>query len=142
MSYRGRIAPSPTGLLHLGHARTFWIAQERARERNGVLVFLNDELDRARCKPEFVSAMFEDLRWFGFEWQEGPFHQSERTGEYRAALDTLRARGFVYPCTCSRKDIQAAASAPHAGDDEMIYPGTCRPGESARCEAPGVRSET
>ena len=132
--YRGRIAPSPTGHLHLGHARTFWIAQQRARERGGVLVFRNDDLDRARCKLEFVSAMFEDLCWFGFEWKEGPFHQSERTAQYRAALDALRERGLVYPCTCSRKDIQAAASAPHADDDEMIYPGTCRPGTEIRSQ--------
>jgi glutamyl-tRNA synthetase len=133
--YRGRIAPSPTGHLHLGHARTFWIAQERARANGGTLVLRNDDLDRSRCKPEFVDAMFEDLRWFGFEWQEGPdvggpfapYNQSERFPRYRAALEKLRAAGFIYPCTCSRKDIQAAASAPHAGDDELIYPGTCRP---------------
>jgi len=133
--YRGRIAPSPTGFLHLGHARTFWIAQERARAANGTLVLRNDDLDRARCKPEFVAAMFEDLRWFGFRWQEGPdaggafgaYNQSERFEFYRAALKQLRERGFIYPCACSRKDIQASASAPHAADDdEPIYPGTCR----------------
>ena len=70
--YRGRLAPSPTGLLHLGHARTFWIAQQRARARSGKLVLRNEDLDRSRCKPEFVTAMFEDLRWFGFQWDEGP----------------------------------------------------------------------
>jgi glutamyl/glutaminyl-tRNA synthetase len=134
-SYRGRIAPSPTGYLHLGHARTFWAAQERAQARRGTLVLRNEDLDRARCKPEFVTAMFEDLRWFGFQWQEGPdqggpfapYDQSARLEGYRHALDQLRAQGSVYPCTCSRKDIQAAASAPHAADeDEPIYPGTCR----------------
>src|SRR5690349_18893974 len=86
-SYRSRLAPSPTGHLHLGHARTFWIAQERARAAHGTLVLRNEDLDRARCLPEFVTAMFEDLRWFGFEWQEGPdiggpfgpYNQSERT---------------------------------------------------------------
>lgn len=133
--YRGRIAPSPTGLLHLGHARTFWIAQERAANANGTLVLRNDNLDRARCKPEFVSAMFEDLRWFGFQWQEGPdvggtsgpYNQSERIDFHRATLKQLRDGGFIYPCTCSRKDIQTAISAPHAADDdEPIYPGTCR----------------
>jgi glutamyl-tRNA synthetase len=133
--YRGRIAPSPTGYLHLGHAQTFWTARHRAREHKGILIFRNEDLDRARCKPEFVSAMFEDLRWFGFEWQEGPdvggpcapYHQSERFNLYRTALDRLRNAGLVYPCTCSRKDIQQAASAPHADDDEEpIYPGTCR----------------
>jgi glutamyl/glutaminyl-tRNA synthetase len=137
--YRGRLAPSPTGFLHLGHARTFWTAQERARARGGELILRSDDLDSARCQPEFVRAMFEDLRWFGFQWTEGPdcggrvgpYQQSERTGLYRAALDQLRAAELVYPCTCSRKDILAAVSAPHAADDEEpIYPGTCR-GRSA-----------
>jgi len=133
-SYRGRLAPSPTGYLHLGHARTFWTAQERARACGGTLILRNEDLDRARCKPEFVSGMIEDLRWFGFEWQEGPdcggpfapYHQSERFHLYRTALEKLRAGGFVYPCTCSRKDIQQSVAAPHAEDDEPIYPGTCR----------------
>jgi glutamyl/glutaminyl-tRNA synthetase len=134
-SYRGRIAPSPTGHLHIGHARTFWTAQERARTAGGVLVLRNEDLDRARCKPEFVAAMFEDLRWFGFEWQEGPdvggpfgpYQQGERYPIYREALEKLQRSGFIYPCICSRKDLQAAARAPHAEDDnEPIYPGTCR----------------
>jgi glutamyl-tRNA synthetase len=134
-NYRGRLAPSPTGFLHLGHARTFWVAQERAKQGGGTLVLRNDDLDRERCKPEFVAAMFEDLKWFGFEWNEGPdvggpfapYNQSERMSFYREALAKLRAENFVYPCTCSRKDIQAAVTAPHAADDEVIYPGTCRP---------------
>ena len=135
-TYRGRLAPSPTGYLHLGHARTFWTAQERARSRDGMLILRNEDLDRARCKPEFVEAMFEDLRWFGFQWSEGPdrggpygpYNQSERFPHYRAALEQLRASGFIYPCTCSRKDIATAARAPHAADDdEPLYPGTCRP---------------
>lgn len=134
MSYRGRIAPSPTGYLHLGHARTFWMAQQRARKHDGVLVLRNEDLDAVRSKPEFMGAMIEDLRWFGFAWQEGPniggpfapYSQSERFALYRAAIDQLRAGGFIYPCTCSRKDIQQAAHAPHAVDDEAIYPGTCR----------------
>jgi glutamyl-tRNA synthetase len=134
-SYRGRIAPSPTGYLHLGHARTFWTAQERARAHQGTLILRNEDLDRARCKSEFVDAMFEDLRWFGFDWQEGPdrggpfapYQQSGRFDLYRAALKQLRDRGSIYPCTCSRKDIQQASSAPHADDDnEPLYPGTCR----------------
>jgi glutamyl/glutaminyl-tRNA synthetase len=132
--YRGRIAPSPTGYLHLGHARTFWTAQQRAREHDGVIVLRNEDLDPARSKPEFMSAMVEDLKWFGFSWHEGPdiggafapYNQSERFPLYRAALEQLRASGFIYPCTCSRKDIQQSAQAPHAGDDEVIYPGTCR----------------
>ena len=135
-SYRGRLAPSPTGLLHLGHARTFWVAQERARANGGTLILRNEDIDSTRFKLEFVPQMIEDLRWFGFEWQEGPdcggawgpYSQSERRSFYIAALEKLRERGFVYPCTCSRKDIRDAASAPNAGDDEgPIYPGTCRP---------------
>lgn len=134
-TYRGRLAPSPTGYLHLGHARTFWTAQERAHRNGGVLVLRNEDNDSQRFKLEFVPAMFEDLKWFGFDWQEGPdvggpfgpYQQSERLGFYRAALEKLRAGGWLYPCTCSRKDIQAAARAPHAADDdEPIYPGTCR----------------
>ena len=122
--YRGRLAPSPTGYLHLGHARTFWIAHERALARNGTLILRNDDLDRARGKPEFNAAMLEDLRWFGLTWSEGPdcggpfapYQQSKRMDFYRAALEKLRARNFVYPCTCSRKDIAAAGRAPHAAN--------------------------
>lgn len=133
-AYRGRLAPSPTGYLHLGHARTFWTAQQRAKENGGTLILRNEDLDRARRKPEFVAAMIEDLRWFGFEWQEGPdcggafapYNQSERMSFYRDALEKLCVGNFIYPCTCSRKDIRDAASAPNAGDDEVIYPGTCR----------------
>jgi len=132
--YRGRLAPSPTGFLHLGHAKTFWIAQQRARANGGVLVLRNEDLDSTRFKMEFVPAMVEDLRWFGFEWSEGPdvggkfapYNQSERMSFYRAALEKLRDGNFIYPCTCSRKDIQQAATAPHAENDEPIYPGTCR----------------
>jgi glutamyl/glutaminyl-tRNA synthetase len=133
--YRGRIAPSPTGYLHLGHARTFWTAQERARSRQGTLIFRNEDLDRQRCRPEFVSAMGEDLHWLGVEWQEGPdvggpfapYAQSERYGLYREALERLREAGFIYPCRCSRRDLGLAASAPHDDGEEPLYPGTCRP---------------
>lgn len=137
--YRGRLAPSPTGYLHLGHARTFWTAQQRARERGGAVVLRNEDLDRDRCQPEFVAAMFEDLRWFGFAWTEGPdvggpfapYNQSERMPRYRATLKRLIELGAVYPCTCSRRDIQSAVTAPHAADDEAIYPGTCRQNRKA-----------
>ena len=134
-TYRGRLAPSPTGYLHLGHARTFWVAQERARAHDGELILRNEDLDATRFKMEFVDAMLEDLRWFGFEWSEGPdvggrfapYNQSERMEFYHVALEKLRTGNFIYPCTCSRKDIQAATRAPHANDDnEPIYPGTCR----------------
>jgi glutamyl/glutaminyl-tRNA synthetase len=124
--YRGRIAPSPTGHLHLGHAQTFWIAQERARARRGKLILRNEDLDRDRCKPEFVRAMVEDLRWFGFAWDEGPYTQSERMPVYREAFQKLKRGGHLFPCVCSRKDVQRALQAPHQGDEEPIYPGTCR----------------
>jgi glutamyl-tRNA synthetase len=133
-TYRGRLAPSPTGVLHLGHARTFLIAAERARERNGSLILRNEDLDPQRCRSEFVSAMFEDLRWLGISWNEGPdcggpyspYAQSERRDHYLAAWQRLRDTGFIYPCTCSRKDLAHAASAPNDADDETVYPGTCR----------------
>ena len=137
--YRGRLAPSPTGYLHLGHARTFWTAQERARAAGGTLLLRNEDLDRARCRPEFVAAMLEDLRWFGFTWQEGPdcggphapYDQSARLDLYRSAFDRLRAAGLVYPCTCSRRDIAESAGAPHesgvGGGDEPRYSNRCRP---------------
>ncbi len=135
LTYRGRLAPSPTGYLHLGHARTFWTAQERARAAGGALILRNDDLDAARCRPEFVAAMLEDLRWFGLEWSEGPdrggpcapYEQSRRKEHHLAAFARLRAAGAIYPCTCSRKDVQASASAPHEQADEPLYPGTCRP---------------
>ncbi len=150
--YRGRLAPSPTGLLHAGHARTFWTAQQRAREHNGVLVLRNEDLDKARCKPKFVDAMFEDLKWCGFNWQEGPdcggsfapYAQSERLPFYREAFEKLKRAGLVYPCTCSRQDVLRALSAPHAGEDEPIYPGTCRPAPDAlqaQNSKPKIQSE-
>lgn len=133
MAYRGRLAPSPTGFLHLGHARTFWIAQQRCQKNGGLLVLRNEDLDYARCRPEFVSAMYEDLKWFGLHWDEGPdvsgpfapYSQSQRS--YESALAILKQRAFVYPCYCSRQDILTALTAPHAQDEEPIYPGTCRP---------------
>jgi glutamyl/glutaminyl-tRNA synthetase len=141
-AYRGRLAPSPTGFLHLGHARTFWIAQERALAQRGALVLRNEDLDRDRCKPEYVSAMIEDLLWFGLRWQEGPdrgglfgpYCQSERQALYQAAFTRLRERGFIYPCSCSRRDVQRALRAPHQGDDEPLYPGTCRPVQSGAAQ--------
>ena len=139
-SYRGRLAPSPTGYLHLGHARTFWAAHERARAAGGVLVLRDEDLDPARSRAEFAAAMLEDLRWLGLEWQEGPdvggpfgpYRQSERRALYLEAWARLVRGGHVYACACSRRDIARAAEAPHEGarhahDDEPHYPGTCRP---------------
>jgi glutamyl/glutaminyl-tRNA synthetase len=135
--YRGRLAPSPTGHLHLGHARTFWIAAERARAAGGVLVLRNDDLDATRFRLDFVETMLEDLRWFGFAWQEGPdiggphapYNQSGRRPIYRAALEQLHAARLIFPCTRSRRDVLEAASAPHEGgeNDEPVYPAQFRP---------------
>jgi glutamyl/glutaminyl-tRNA synthetase len=133
--YRGRLAPSPTGLLHLGHARTFWIAAQRAHQNYGQLILRNEDLDPQRCKPEFVESMCEDLRWLGIDWAEGPdrggpfgpYSQSQRRPFYVDAWVKLRDLGAIYPCTCSRKDVAQAAGAPNEGDDEPMYPGTCRP---------------
>ena len=135
-SYRGRLAPSPTGLLHIGHARTFWIAAQRAIGNHGTLILRNEDLDPQRSREEFARAMTEDLRWLGIRWSEGPdcggaygpYSQSERRAHYLEAWRRLRDDGFLYPCTCSRKDLAQAASAPNDADtdDEPVYPGTCR----------------
>lgn len=128
-TYRGRLAPSPTGLLHLGHARTFWIAAQRAAAAGGELLLRNDDLDRDRCRPAFVDAMREDLAWLGLRWREPMISQSARLSVYRAALERLHAAGLVFPCTRSRRDVLEAAGAPHegGGDDEPLYPAAFRP---------------
>ncbi len=141
-SYRGRLAPSPTGYLHLGHARTFWLAHRRARSADGQLVFRNEDLDFQRCKPQFVDAMYEDLCWLGLDWDEGPdvggpfgpYSQSQRQEFYLANWRKLRDGGFIYPCTCSRKDLDRALAAPHEDDDETPYPGTCREKLASACD--------
>jgi glutamyl/glutaminyl-tRNA synthetase len=133
-AYRGRLAPSPTGLLHLGHARTFSIAAQRAIEHGGTLILRNEDLDPQRSRSEYVQAMIEDLHWLGLRWSEGPdcggdcgpYTQSERRAHYLRAWQRLRDGGFIYPCTCSRKDLALAASAPNDLDDEPIYSGRCR----------------
>ena len=127
--YTGRLAPSPTGLLHLGHARTFWIAFERARAANGQLWLRDEDLDAQRSKPEFSAAMREDLHWLGITW-EHEMRQSDRIPQYHAALQQLIASGDAYPCTCSRKDLAQSTQAPHEDDDEPLYAGTCRPSSS------------
>lgn len=135
MTYRGRLAPSPTGLLHLGHARTFWTAYQRAQQANGTLILRNEDLDPQRSKPEYTAAMLEDMHWLGIRWQEGPdiggpydpYKQSRRRNLYLEAWRSLVEMGFVYPCRCSRKDLARSAQAPHDEDDEPIYPGNCRP---------------
>jgi glutamyl-tRNA synthetase len=113
---------------------TFWRAQERARNNDGTLVMRIEDLDPQRCRPEFREAIFEDLTWFGLHWDEGPdvggefapYQQDERRDFYLDALEKLRRGGFIYPCTCSRRDVLGAAVAPHSENEEPIYPGTCR----------------
>jgi len=138
--YRGRLAPSPTGLLHVGHARTFWTAYQRARDSGGTLVMRVDDLDQERSRSEYAEAALEDLRWLGIRWQEGPpanagaygpYLQSKRHSLYESAWRSLRQRGLLYICRCSRRELASLTSAPHEGaqpdpDDEPIYPGTCR----------------
>jgi glutamyl-tRNA synthetase len=127
--YRGRIAPTPTGLLHLGHGRTFYHAWLRARQAKGVLIYRNEDLDQQRCKPEFSQAAIADLRWLGLDWDEGPdvggdcgpYNQSERMTYYLKAWQRLRDGGWIYPCKRSRKDIANATVAPHP-EDEMAEP--------------------
>lgn len=142
--YRGRLAPSPTGYLHVGHARTFWTVFERAQAANGTLIMRMEDLDPQRSRAEYADAALEDLRWLGIRWQEGPdvggpcgpYIQSQRHAHYADAWRKLRAAGWLYPCRCSRRDLEAAISAPHEGaagapgaeNDEPMYPGTCRPG--------------
>lgn len=125
-NYIGRLAPSPTGLLHLGHARTFWIAYERARAAGGKLLLREEDLDPQRSRAEFSAAMREDLRWLGISW-DAELRQSDRLALYRDAMLQLLAAGLAYPCTCSRRDLAQSLVAPHDDDDEPIYPGRCRP---------------
>jgi glutamyl-tRNA synthetase len=142
--YRGRLAPSPTGYLHLGHAKTFWTAQQRANANQGTLVLRIEDLDTARSQPRFLEAALEDLRWFGLQWREGPdaggpfapYLQSQRMQFYRDALAKLKDGGYIYPCRCSRQDVLRALNAPHAGEEEPLYPGTCRPST----ESSGIKS--
>lgn len=132
--YRGRLAPSPTGRLHLGHAATFYTAFQRARQAGGTLVFRIEDLDPARCRDAFLDSIIEDLRWLGISWDEGPeagphppYRQSERLDLHRRALECLKEKNLAYPCRCSRKDVIAAAGAPQGPEDEFIYSGNCRP---------------
>ena len=125
--YIGRLAPSPTGLLHLGHAATFLTAYDRARSAGGRLLLRIDDLDPQRSKPHFIAAAKEDLRWLGITWEE-EVCQSERLSLYRQAMQTLLLRSLAYPCSCSRKELQHATQAPHEDtDDEPVYNGRCRP---------------
>jgi glutamyl-tRNA synthetase len=130
----GRYAPSPTGLLHLGNARTALLAWLDARSHAGRWVMRVEDIDTPRCVPGMEARQLADLRWLGLDWDHGPdvggpagpYRQSERLGLYQEALERLRKDGRAYPCTCSRQDLRRAASAPHAGEEGPPYPGTCR----------------
>ena len=121
----GRLAPSPTGRLHLGHARSFLLAWWHARSRGGRVVLRVEDLDRQRSKPELVEACLADLEWLGLDWDGPPLFQAADTSALERAAARLLARGSAYPCVCTRAEI-AVASAPHADDGETRYPGTCR----------------
>ncbi|PHS78535.1 MAG: tRNA glutamyl-Q(34) synthetase GluQRS [Rhodospirillaceae bacterium] len=131
--YRTRFAPSPTGLLHIGHAYAALFAAKMARENGGDFVLRIEDIDTGRCRPAFEAAIYEDLAWLGLEWQSPVRRQSEHLADYQAALDKLDGLGLLYPCFCTRKDILAeietANGAPHlaaTGPDGPLYPGTCR----------------
>lgn len=137
-----RFAPSPSGELHLGHAYSAILAHDAARHAGGRFIVRIDDIDPGRSRPEHVDAILADLAWLGLAWDGDPVFQSHRIDAYAAALDTLRAGGFVYPCFCTRADIAAeiaaSGAAPH-GPAASNYPGTCRalpPAEAmARCAA-------
>jgi len=124
-----RFAPSPTGRLHLGHAYSALFAEAAARQPNGRFLLRIEDIDPARCRPEFEQGILEDLAWLGLQWETPVRRQSDHLGDYRAALERLESAGLLYPCFCSRKEIQAeiarAVVAPH-GPEGPLYPGTCR----------------
>ncbi|TNF19503.1 MAG: tRNA glutamyl-Q(34) synthetase GluQRS [Rhodobacteraceae bacterium] len=132
MTFRTRFAPSPTGPLHLGHAYSAMLAHDIAQAAGGIFHLRIDDIDQGRARPAWEAQILDDLQWLGLSWPAPVWRQSARTPRYRAALEVLWRRGLLYPCTCTRRDIQAAASAPQEGapllgPDGIIYPGTCRP---------------
>ena len=146
-----RFAPSPTGLLHLGHAHSALVGFTMAREAaDGRFLLRIEDIDLTRCRPEFESAIYEDLAWLGLTWETPVRRQSEHFADYRAALDRLAARGLIYPCFCTRQQIQdeiiLSAAAPHPatpaiGSDGPVYPGTCRGLSPAEAERHMAASE-
>jgi glutamyl-tRNA synthetase len=122
----GRLAPSPTGLLHLGHVRSFLVAWWHARSRDGRVLLRVEDLDADRSDPRYVDALKWDLEWLGLDWDGAPRIQSQHLRPMQEALDALAARGLAYPCVCSRRDVLLAQSAPQLGVTETRYPGTCR----------------
>ncbi|MGC1481999.1 MAG: tRNA glutamyl-Q(34) synthetase GluQRS [Chthoniobacterales bacterium] len=126
-----RLAPTPTGLLHLGHARTFAATHRLARDAGGRVHLRIEDLDTARCRPEFTEAAIDDLRWLGLDWDGEIIYQSQRRASYETAWTRLRDRDLIYPCSRSRKDVRDAALAPHAEDEEPLYPVAWRPAVGA-----------
>ncbi|MBD0276214.1 MAG: tRNA glutamyl-Q(34) synthetase GluQRS [Acetobacteraceae bacterium] len=139
-----RFAPSPTGLLHLGHAHSALFAHALARDAGGKLLLRIEDIDAGRCRPEFAAAIEEDLAWLGLDWERPVRRQSGHMEEYRAALDRLAQRGLLYPCFCTRaeiaREVAAAGHAPH-GPEGPPYPGTCRRLPRAEREARVRRGE-
>ena len=134
---RGRFAPSPTGLLHLGNARSALLGWLQARAAGGEFLLRVEDLDRGRCRPEYVDALYRDLEYLGLTWDGPVLFQSQRGEAYDAALAHLATQGRLYPCSCTRQEVARAASAPHGPLDEgPLYPGTCRPPRGAA--RPGV----
>lgn len=121
-----RLAPSPTGALHLGNARTFLITWLMARKHGWKIILRIEDLDGPRIKKSADQQAIKDLRWLGIDWDEGPIYQSTRTDHYAAAIQNLLDNKLAYPCVCSRREVESAASAPHAEDGAATYPGTCR----------------
>ena len=122
----GRLAPSPTGLLHVGHARSFLAAWWSVRARGGTVLLRLEDLDAERTQPGMVEQMLADLAWLGLDWDGEPIVQARDVAHHTAALERLVAASRAYPCVCTRKEIQLARSAPHADDQRTAYPGTCR----------------
>lgn len=131
-SHRGRFAPSPTGRLHLGNARSALLGWLWARAAGGEFLLRIEDLDPDRCRPQFTEGIFEDLTWLGLDWDGPVWTQSERRAVYDEVLAELEARGRAYRCWCSRAEVARAASAPHAGEEGPRYPGTCRGGAAPR----------
>ncbi|MDW3221398.1 MAG: tRNA glutamyl-Q(34) synthetase GluQRS [Paracoccaceae bacterium] len=127
-----RFAPSPTGPLHLGHAYAAWVAHDIAIANHGRFLLRIEDIDQSRARPEWERQIYDDLAWLGLSWEKPVLRQSDRFEEYDQALDILWRRDLLYPCTCNRRDILEAASAPQeggtpiTGPDGLIYPGTCR----------------
>jgi glutamyl-tRNA synthetase len=135
----GRLAPSPTGGLHVGHARTFLIAWLAARSRGGRIILRIEDIDTSRVRPGATETAIADLEWLGLDWDDGPYVQSQRIAAYGDALERLKRKELVYPCVCTRADIERAASAPHAEDEGPTYPGTCARRSASEAEILGDR---